>query len=118
MFKRAERVAGELHRALSDIVLRELKDPRIGPFSITSIQVSDDLRLAYVRIIPVGGIGDEKKLLEGLNSATGFLSRKLARRLQMKYSPKLEFFIDEHLSKALNIVQALDDLEDENEDNP
>jgi len=112
MFKRAERVAGEAHRALSDIAMRELKDPRVIPFSITSVQVSDDLRLAYVRIIPIGGVGDEVKLLEGLNSATGFLSRKVARRLQMKYSPKIEFFLDEHLSKALNIVQALDDLED------
>ena len=110
MYKRADRVAIEVHRALSDIIVRELKDPRVVPCSITGIDVSDDLRLAYVRIIPIGGRGDGQQLLSGLNSAAGFLSRKVAKRLQLKYSPKLQFFLDEHLAQAFDVVQALDEL--------
>lgn len=108
-FKRAERVAIEIQRALSDI-LRAVKDPRVVPLSITHVFVTDDLRLSRVRVVPMGGIGDEKKLLEGLRAASGFLSRKLAKKVRMKYAPKLEFHIDEQLNHTLSLVEQLEAL--------
>ena len=114
-FKRAQRVAVEVHRALSDIVLRGLKDPRITSFSITEVRVTDDLRLARVRIVPLGGVGDSKKLLVGLKAASGFLSRQVAKKMRSKYSPKFEFFLDESLSDAISVLKGLDTIRDEDE---
>ena len=111
-YKRAERVAIEIQRALSDI-LRSVKDPRVGPLSITHVSVTDDLRLSRVRVIPMGGIGDSTKLLEGLRAAAGFLSRKLAKRVRMKYAPKLEFHIDEQIDQAFSLVEQLESLIEE-----
>ena len=108
-FKRAERVAIEIQRALSGI-LRTVKDPRVVPLSITHVFVTDDLRLSRVRVVPMGGVGDEKKLLEGLRAASGFLSRKLAQKVRMKYAPKLEFHIDEQLDHTLSLVEQLESL--------
>ena len=108
-FKRAERIAIEIQRALSGI-LRTVKDPRVVPLSITHVFVTDDLRLSRVRVVPMGGVGDSKKLLEGLRAASGFLSRKLAQKVRMKYAPKLEFHIDEQLDQALSLVERLESL--------
>ena len=108
-FKRAERVAIEIQRALADI-LRTVKDPRVVPLSITHVFVTDDLRLSRVRVVPMGGVGDSKRLLEGLRAAAGFLSRQLAKKVRMKYAPKLEFHIDEQLEHALSLVEQLESL--------
>ncbi|MAA79051.1 MAG: ribosome-binding factor A [Deltaproteobacteria bacterium] len=108
-FKRAERVAIEIQRALSDI-LRTVKDPRVVPLSITHVFVTDDLRLSRVRVVPMGGVGDSHKLLEGLRAASGFLSRKLAKKVRMKYAPRLEFHIDEQLDHAFSLVEQLESL--------
>ena len=114
-FKRTERVSGEVHRVLAEEV-REVKDPRVGPLSITSVNVTDDLRLARVRIVPLGGVGDAESLLEGLRAASGFLSRRLAKKLRMKYSPKLEFFLDDSLEQAFQIVDQLNAQEEDSQE--
>jgi len=111
-FKRADRVSIEVHRALASL-LREVKDPRVVPLSITQVRVTDDLRLARVRVVPLGGDGKRDRLLEGLRAASGFLSRKLAKQVRMKYAPKLEFHIDESLDQALSIVEKLTLQEEE-----
>lgn len=105
-FKRAERVAIEIQRALSDII-RSVKDPRVVPLSITQVSVTDDLRLARIRVVPLGGEGDAEKLLAGLQAASGFMSRSLAKQIKMKYTPKLEFHIDEHIGAAFLMVEQL-----------
>ena len=116
-FKRAERVAIEIQRALSDI-LRTVKDPRVVPLSITHVFVTDDLRLSRVRVVPMGGLGDKQKLIEGLRAASGFLSRQLAKKVRMKYAPKLEFHIDEQLDHALSLVEQLESLVQEDSQEP
>jgi ribosome-binding factor A len=114
-FKRAERVAVEILRALSEII-RSVKDPRVGPLSITNISVTDDLRLARIRVVPLGGEGDRGQLLEGLRAASGFLSRKLAKKVRMKYAPRLEFHIDEQIDQAFSLVEQLESLVENDEE--
>ena len=114
-FKRAERVAIEIQRALSDII-RSVKDPRVVPLSITQTTVTDDLRLARIRVVPLGGEGDSAKLLAGLQAASGFISRSLAKQIKMKYTPKLEFHLDEHIGQAFLMVEHLESLVDKTEE--
>ena len=114
-FKRADRVSGEIMRALSGVI-RSVKDPRVVPLSITSVSLTSDLRLARVRVVPLGGQGDHEKLLQGLKAASGYLSRQLAKKIKMKYSPKLEFHLDDSLDKAFQLVEELREQEsDESE---
>ena len=116
-YKRAQRVSIEVHRALAEVLLRGLKDPRVGSISITSVTVTDDLRLARVRFLPLGGRGKEEEIVAGLRSASGYLSREVSKIVRSKYTPRLEFFIDESPPQAIAIVDALDELSpDEEED--
>ena len=115
MSKRTVRVAGEIHKALSEILNRGIRDPRYKPVSITSVECTADLRLARVRFVPLGGQGDANTILEGLQSATGFLGREVSKRIRVKYAPKLEFFIDDHYIDNIRLIERLEKMNDDDE---
>jgi ribosome-binding factor A len=114
MSNRSKRVAGEIHKVLSELLIRGIRDPRFKPVSITSVDCTADLRLARVRFVPLGGIGDAEEILAGLRSASGYLGRETAKRIKVKYAPKLEFFIDEKYHDNIRLIQRLDKMSDEN----
>ena len=103
-------MAGEVHKALSDILARGIRDPRYKPISITEVECTADLRLARVRFVPLGGMGDAATILEGLKSAAGFLSREVAKRVRVKYSPKIEFHIDQKYLDNIRMIERLESL--------
>lgn len=107
---RPARVAGEIQAALSEILRDGLKDPRVGPLTLTSVRVSPDLRVARVNFVPLGGHGDTGEVLEGLESALGFLRRQLGRQLRLRYVPELHFHLDTHLDQAIAMTGLLDRL--------
>lgn len=109
-FKRSGRVAAQVQSAIADILLGELRDPRITPVTLTSVRLSDDLRVARVNFSPLGGQGDSTTILAGLNAAKGLIRRELGRRLSLKYLPELVFHPDENLEKALRVTDILDQL--------
>ena len=108
---RMERVARQLRAALSEVLLEGLKDPRVGPLTLTTIRVSPDLRHANIGFLPLGGVGDAAEMAEGLHRARGFIQRKLARRLRMKYLPVLRFYVDEQIEQAMEIDSLLNQLD-------
>ena len=57
-YSRADRIAGQVHQILAGLIRTEIRDPRVGPLSITSVEVSGDLSVARVRFLPLGGVGD------------------------------------------------------------
>ena len=107
-FKRADRVSVLIQKALFEIFSRGLNDPRIGYISITSVNVTDDLRLARINYVSLGGQGNIDELKLGIESAKGFISRELAKRVKLKYTPKLEFFYDELISEAYEVIDKID----------
>jgi ribosome-binding factor A len=109
-FKRSDRVAGEVSFALSRILQEGLRDPRVTALTITSVRLSDDLRMARVNFVPLGGHGDADAIIEGLNSARGYLRRELGRRVRLKYVPELRFHLDEQLDRAMGMTALLDEL--------
>lgn len=108
MSKRTNRVSIEIQRILSEVLIRGLPDDRVTPISVTSVSVSPDLRLATVHYVPMGGLGDMTKIAEGLEACKGFINREVAKRLKMKYSPKLRFFPDEHFFENVDFIEELD----------
>src|SRR4030081_1160369 len=92
---RADQVGEQVREEIMSIIRRDLKDPRIGFVSITTVRMSPDLRSARVRVSVLRDPSQQKDSLSGLRSATGVDRRELGRRLQnLKFSPELRFEID------------------------
>lgn len=113
---RAERIAGELHALLSELIRKEIKDPRVGFVSITSVDVTNDLSLARVYFLPLGGEGDVVAMRKGLAKAEGFLRHRLRKRLRIRQIPDLRFIVDEGHEQAVNLIRELTDLERDRQD--
>ena len=106
---RIGRINEEIQRELSD-QFRRLKDPRVssGMVSITRVDTTGDLRYARV-YVSVLDKNQEKDVLKGLKSASGFLRRELGRALQLRYTPELQFIGDDSIQYGAHILEVLRD---------
>lgn len=110
---RNERVAGEIHAILADALRTRIKDPRVGPLSLTGVRVSRDLGTAVVYFTPLGGEGNPTLIAEGLRAATGFLRREIGRQLRLRHAPELVFRLDEGIDDAIRLTSLLGRMEEE-----
>ena len=111
----AERVRALGQQAQRELAeqLRRLKDPRVsqvGMVSVTRVDTTGDLRYAKV-YISVLDKTQEKDVLKGLKSASGFLRRELGRSLQLRYTPELQFIADDSIAYGAHILEVLRDPE-------
>jgi ribosome-binding factor A len=107
--RRIDRIEEQLRIELSEIVEREIQDPRIGLVTITSVKVTSDFGQARIFISVLGDEDQRKKALQGLKSAASFIRRSLSKRLHhLRRIPELTFDYDESLEKA-NRIEALFD---------
>jgi ribosome-binding factor A len=105
-YRRADRVGDLLHKELSRLLSREVKDPRLRTVTITAVRVSTDLR--HARVLFTGGAKDGREAqLQGLRSATGFLRGQLGRNLDLRYAPELTFEADESVDGTLEVMRLL-----------
>jgi ribosome-binding factor A len=103
---RGYRVADQIQRDLSEIIARELKDPRVGMVTIQSVTVTPDYAHANVyfsRLVT----GDIDKCVTGLNQAAGFLRKHLFKRLQIHTVPTLHFIYDETTERAAHMSELI-----------
>ena len=114
---RAERVARRILEELSEIVLFEVTDPRLEGIFITDVKVDRELAYANIYISALEGAEREPEIMQGLNSASGFLRSRLAGRVQLRSFPQLRFNWDPTPEHAEHIDRLLDSLKkDENDD--
>jgi len=109
-FRRADRVSDELQRELSDIILRRMKDPRIGYVTITGVEVSKDIRYAKVYVSVLGDAEARATTMDGLARATGFIRTELGRRVRLRYVPEILFRYDESIEQGTRIDQLLREI--------
>lgn len=112
-FKRAERVSDQMKHEIADILMRKIKDPRIGFVTVTDVEVADDLRNAKVFVSVYGG--DKEETLEGLKSATAFIRLELGKRMRMRFIPELLFRFDSAVERGAHIMEVLRTLEEDKE---
>lgn len=98
--KRSDRVADEIKFEMSEILRRNIKDPRIGFVTITRVMVSNDLKKSDIYFSILGTPEQKRSAFEGLMHAKSFLRRELAQRLRIKAIPALRFFLDEGISQV------------------
>ena len=110
MTRRTERLNDQLREEISDLVQRDLKDPRIGGLvTITEVDVSPDLSQAKVYVSVLGS--DEERLgtLRALGAASHFMQRELGKRLTIRRTPALAFVADESIEHGARILHLLDE---------
>ena len=110
---RLPRVAQAIQKEISQMILRELKDPRLGFVTITRIEVTGDLRLARVFYSVMGSTAAQGASQKALETAKGFIRKRLGERLRLRYTPELQFYRDDTIERNLRITKLLDGLKGE-----
>ena len=114
--RRIDRIEEQLRIELSEILEREIQDPRIGLATVTHVKISPDLRHARVFVTVLGDDVQRKKTLEGLRSAASYVRHSLSKRLHhLKRVPELAFDYDEDLEKEMRIEELLEQIKHEEE---
>ena len=111
---RIDRINTEIQRELSEL-FRSVKDPRVSGamLTITHVDTTSDLRYARVYISALDRT-DEKDLMRGLKSASGWLRRELGQHLTLRYTPELQFFADDSIAYGAHILDMLNHVKPAN----
>ena len=111
---RIGRINGEIQQELASL-FRNVKDPRVAEamLTITHVDTTSDLRYARVYVSALN-CKDEKGLLKGLKSAAGFLRRELGSKLSLRYTPELQFFMDDSIAYGAHILDMLNHVKPAN----
>ena len=104
---RIGRINDEIQKELSDL-FRSVKDPRVSDtlLTITHVDTTSDLRYARIYVSAMDKT-DEKEFLKGLKSAAGYLRRELGQRMNLRYTPELQFFPDDSIAYGAHILDVL-----------
>jgi ribosome-binding factor A len=120
--KRTDRVGDQIRMEIADILTRRVKDPRVGFVTITAVDVSADLRQAWVYVTVLQDGPKEAETLAALSRAGGFIKGELGRRLKLRYVPELTFIKDtsvDRVARVLGLIEGLhpkpDELRDEHD---
>jgi ribosome-binding factor A len=105
--KRVARLNEQLKRELTTLLQFEVKDPRIGPITVTDVEVSPDLYHAKVYVAVRGGTEEQQSAFEGLRAASGYLRTEIGRRMHIRRAPELHFSHDNTLEHAMHIERLL-----------
>ena len=106
-YSRTQRVADQMQRDLSQLIQRDVKDPRVGMVTITAVEVTREFEHAKVFITVMGDDTETEASLVGLNKAAGFLRRELAHRLKLRTTPQLHFCRDTSLEDGLRLTALI-----------
>ncbi|ERN53272.1 30S ribosome-binding factor RbfA [Alkalihalophilus marmarensis] len=107
---RAHRVGEQMKKELSDIIMRELKDPRISFVTITGVDVTGDLQQAKVFITVLGDDEQKESTLKGLSKAKGFIRSEIGKRIRLRKTPEITFEFDESIEYGNRIETLINDL--------
>ncbi|HZQ74470.1 MAG TPA: 30S ribosome-binding factor RbfA [Burkholderiales bacterium] len=104
---RPQKLGDQIQRELSDLLQRELRDPRVGMVTITSVDVSPDLSHAkiFFTVLPEARLPETSK---GLSRAAGYLRSQLARRIKLYTTPELRFVYDESVERGDRLSRLID----------
>ncbi|MCH8994076.1 MAG: 30S ribosome-binding factor RbfA [Chloroflexi bacterium] len=109
MTRRTERINELLRGEISDLLRREVKDPRLGGLvTITEVDISPDLRHAKVFVSVLGSEQEKASTLQALKAAAHFLQRELRKRLTIRRTPELAFLSDDSLERGAHILDLLE----------
>jgi len=113
---RIERVNNLIRREISELLQRQVKDPRLGEFvAVTEVSTSPDLKYAKVFVSRICSEGEKQETLRALAAASGFLRSELTRRLRLRRIPELDFQWDESIERGAHLLELIDKVSTDKE---
>jgi ribosome-binding factor A len=98
-----------IRQEISDLLLRQIKDPRLGNFlSVNQVETAADLKHAKVYVSCICTEEDKKEIMATLESAKGYLHKELTKRIRMRYVPSLTFYWDNSIERATHLMSLID----------
>jgi len=114
--RRQQRVADRVRQELADLLERRTEDPRLRGLTITGVEVTQDLKQAFIYVSSLAGVEGSKEVLAGLEHAKRFFRHELAERIDLRIVPELVFRWDATLETGERISRILDELAKEKHD--
>lgn len=114
-FPRTVRLDEQFREEISKLLMKGLKDPRIGFVTISRVEISNDLSFAKVFISVLGSDREKAASLIGLRNSAGFIRTYLGKALKIRKTPQLNFLLDESLDYASHIEEILAELKERGE---
>ena len=115
--KRATRVADVIRHEISVLLLNKVRDPKINQVYVSRVEVSDDLKYAKIFFTVLGGKKEIRNAETGLQRAKGFMRSHLAKTLNLRYTPALQFRYDETAEKVEEMEKLFQEIAQERKDN-
>jgi len=111
---RIDRVNNLIRQEISDMLHRQVKDPRLGGFiTITKVTTSSDLKYAKISVSQIGSEISQKEILSTLSAAAGFFRKELTKSLKLRHIPELSFHWDDSIEQGAHILELIDRLHQE-----
>ena len=108
---RGVRVNSDVQRVISHLIEFEIKDPRVSSLiSVVKCDVTNDLKECKCYISVLGSEEDGENTIKGLNSANGFIRKRLAESLNLRYTPEIEFKLDKSIEYGVMMTKKIDDI--------
>ena len=105
------RINTEVHKVLAETIRGEKKDPRIAPLtSVVAVEVSPDLKTCKAWISVLGDEDARKETLAGLRSASGFIKSRLAKEINLRITPEIQFIMDQSIAYGVNMSHKIDEV--------
>ncbi len=112
--RRIARLNDAFRDEISDILRRQIKDPRLGVFiTITRVEISADISHAKVYVSVMGSEEEREGALKGLEAASSFFRREIGHRLALRRTPELSFRRDDSIERGAHVLELLDEVEQE-----
>jgi ribosome-binding factor A len=111
------KVESLLKKEISTIIMREVKDPRVGFVSVHSVSMTNDMRVAHVYVSIMGTEEEQKKALKGLKTASGFIRGQVGDAIRLRLTPQLIFQIDNSQEERLKVEGLFRKIEQEGHSN-
>jgi ribosome-binding factor A len=119
MSRRIERLNEQFREEISDLLRRQVKDPRLGVFiTVTQVSVSADLSHARVYVSVMGSAEEKQGALQGLDAAASFIRHELGQRLSMRRIPRLAFRHDDSMEQGAHVLDLLDEVGEQEKSGP
>ena len=108
--RRVLKAAQAIREVVSMAIITDLKDPRIKNVTVTMVEVTPDLRQAKVNVSVMGDEKVQKLCLRGLQNSAGFLQQKIGKRIDTRYTPRIEFVLDKGIQNAMTVTRILEEV--------
>lgn len=113
--KRSDRVGHLIQKELSSIILERVKDPRLGFVTINYVKMTPDLKSAVIFFSVMGDEKAKKDSLLVLSKASGFLKREIGAVLKLRYTPRLQFELDDSIDKSFEITDVIKKMKEKDQ---